>query len=137
MQKRRIQLVEIYNRSFSAISALCVPQPNSYTTAQSWSVYVLRLVPPALKISRDQFISELDCRNIGASVHFKPLHLMTVCRSRFNYKKGDFPKAEEWFENIVSLPIYPTMTEEDAEYVVSAVKDIVDSHGADLSGPDS
>ena len=58
-------------------------------------------------------------------MHFLPLHLMSAYVKRFGYKPGDFPKAEAFSGNEISLPMYSTLSVADAHYVVDAVKDVV------------
>lgn len=125
MQKCRERIVNIYNEAFKDIPALRLPKAASNTTTHAWHLYVLQIVLEYLGLDRDQFIMELNERNVGTSVHFIPLHLMNAYRRRFGYNEGDFPNTEKWFEGIISLPLYSKMTEEDAEYVVDAVMDIV------------
>lgn len=69
-------------------------------------LYVLRIVPERLTISRDQFIEELKARNVGVSVHFIALHTMSAYARRFGYKPEDFPKAYAFSESEISLPMY-------------------------------
>jgi perosamine synthetase len=84
---------------------------------------VIQLDSECLKINRNQFIEALREKEIGTSVHFIPLHLHPYYRERFGYKPADFPNATAVFERIVSLPIYPGMTEADVERVIGAVRD--------------
>ena len=98
------------------------PLPDS---VHSRHLYVLRIRPETLTIDRDRFIEELSARNVGTSVHFIPVHLMSAYRERFGYKPGAYPKAERFFETEISLPMYSRLSQEDAVYVVDAVKDIV------------
>jgi dTDP-4-amino-4,6-dideoxygalactose transaminase len=53
---------------------------------------------------------------------------MSAYTKRFGFHKGDFPNTEKHFERIISLPLYPSMTEEEADYVISAVRDIVEKY---------
>lgn len=125
MQKRRERIASIYNEAFKDTPALNIPKISPYTTTHAWHLYILQIVLENLEIDRDQFIIELSKRNVGNSVHFIPVHLMSAYRRKYGYHEGDFPKTEKLFERIVSLPLYSTMTVEDAEYVIVAVKDIV------------
>ncbi|MCS7459896.1 DegT/DnrJ/EryC1/StrS family aminotransferase [Paenibacillus doosanensis] len=125
MQERREEIAEIYNEAFKCLDGIEIPKISEYTTNHSWHLYIVKINGEHVNISRDQFITELANRNVGTSVHFIPLHLMSAYRDRYGYKLGDFPIAEKWFENIVSLPLYPTMTNSDVQYVIDAVKDIV------------
>ena len=127
MQARRLKIAARYQEEFGNMDAIDLPVVPDYTT-HCWHLYVLRIVPEKLTIDRDQFIVELNERNVGTSVHFIPVHLMSAYRSRFGYKEGDFPNTEKHFSRIISLPLYPTMTEEETEYVISAVKDIIEKY---------
>lgn len=88
-------------------------------------LYVMRVVPERLTISRDQFIEELKARNVGVSVHFIALHTMSAYRERFGYKPEDYPKAYAFSESEISLPMYSTLGVKNAEYVADAVLDVV------------
>ena len=124
MQKRRLRIAARYQEEFGKMDAVETPFVPDYAT-HSWHLYVIRIVPELLTIDRDQFIVELNERNIGTSVHFIPVHLMTTYRTRFGYKEGDFPNTEKHFDRIISLPLYPTMTDEETEYIIAAVRDII------------
>ena len=91
----------------------------------AYHLYAIRLNLDRLNINRAQFIEELGARNIGTSVHFIPVHLHPFYRERFGYRRGDLPQAEALYERIVSLPLYPRMTESDVEDVIAALKDVV------------
>lgn len=90
-----------------------------------YHLYVLRLNLDQLNIDRAQFIDELRAFNIGTSVHFIPVHLHPFYRERFGYRLGDLPVAEGLYHRMLSLPLYPRMTEHDIEDVIQAVTHIV------------
>ena len=75
--------------------------------------------------NQQQFIEALKERGVGTSVHFIPLHLHPYYRDNFGYVPGDFPNATEAYQKIISLPIYPKMTNADTEQVTGAVRDVV------------
>ena len=127
MQARRLKIAARYQEEFGKMDAVDLPVVPDYAT-HCWHLYILRIVPEELTIDRDQFIVELNERNVGTSVHFIPVHLMSAYRSRFGYKEGDFPNTEKHFNRIISLPLYPTMTEEETEYVIGAVRDIIEKY---------
>ncbi|HAH78237.1 MAG TPA: UDP-4-amino-4,6-dideoxy-N-acetyl-beta-L-altrosamine transaminase [Ruminococcaceae bacterium] len=127
MQARRLKIAEKYQREFAKIDAVEPPFVPDYAT-HSWHLYVLRIVPELLTIDRDRFITELNSRNVGTSVHFIPVTDMSAYTSRFGFKPGDFPNTEKHFQRIISLPLYPTLTDEQADYVVDAVRDIVEKY---------
>src|SRR4029078_3673362 len=81
-----------------------------------------------LAIDRSQFIDQLRARNIGTSVHFIPVHLHPHYKERFGYQPGDLKNAEYVYDRILSLPLYPGMTEEDVQDVIGAVLDVISSN---------
>ena len=127
MQEKRLKIAARYQEAFSKIDALDPPFVPDYTT-HCWHLYVLRIVPELLNIGRDEFIEELNALNVGTSVHFIPVTYMSAYAKRFGFHEGDFPMAEKHFDRIISLPLYPTMTEEETQYVIDAVADIVTRH---------
>jgi dTDP-4-amino-4,6-dideoxygalactose transaminase len=67
----------------------------------------------------------LIAREIGFSVHYKPLHRMTYYRDRYLLRPADFPNAERHWRGCVSLPLYPGMTDAELDYVVRAVRELL------------
>lgn len=127
MQRRRFEAVAVYEQAFRDVPQLRLQKTPEYCH-HSRHLYVLRIVPERLTISRDQFIEELKARNVGVSVHFIALHTMSAYTKRFGYKPEDFPKAYAFSESEISLPMYSTLGRENAQYVADAVLDIVAKH---------
>jgi dTDP-4-amino-4,6-dideoxygalactose transaminase len=127
MSGRRKAIAEFYSRQLSSSEAFEVPSVPP-GLEHSWHLYVLQLHSDRLRISRDRFIEELKGRGIGSSVHFIPLHLHPLYQDRLGYHSGQFPFAEQHFERAISLPIYPSMTFEDAGRVVEALQDIASEY---------
>ena len=123
MQRRRFEAVKIYEEAFAGVPQLRLQKTPDYCH-HSRHLYVLRVVPEALTISRDQFIEELKARNVGVSVHFITLHTMSAYVKRFGFKPEDFPKAYAFSESEISLPLYSTLGVEKASYVADAVLDV-------------
>jgi dTDP-4-amino-4,6-dideoxygalactose transaminase len=127
MRARRAALAERYTQALEGLPAFETPQtPEDVTHA--WYLYVLRVNPSALRINRDRVIEGLKLRGIGTSVHFIPLHLHPLYQSRLGYSAGEFPHAEREFQRAISLPIYPAMSDEDADRVIEALHDIARIH---------
>lgn len=123
-QRRRREVVRAYNDAFSGCVALELPVERA-EVEHAWHLYVLRLRPEALTIDRDQFIRELESRNIGTSVHFIPVHLHPYYRDKYGYAAGDFPVAYENYRRLLSLPLSPRLTNEDLADVIEAVLQVV------------
>ncbi len=89
-------------------------------------MYVIQLELEQLRITRDQFLQLLKEHQIGASVHFIPLHLHPYYRDALGWTTPGFPRANAAFERILSLPIFPKMSRRDVERVISVVRRIVE-----------
>jgi dTDP-4-amino-4,6-dideoxygalactose transaminase len=123
-QARRREIVQRYNEAFSKFEELQIPVERA-DVEHAWHLYVIRLNLGLLKVSRNQFIEELKARNIGTSVHFIPIHLHPYYRDKYNFKPDDFPVTFREYQRIVSLPLYPKMTDQDTEDVIEAVIDVI------------
>jgi len=88
-------------------------------------LYIIQVIPEKLKISRDELVLALRKENIGTGIHFLSVPNHPYYANKYGYKPGDFPMASKVADNIISLPLYPKMTEEDIHRVIAAVKKIV------------
>jgi len=113
-----------YNGAFSDIPELQIPYDPVHCD-HAWYLYMLRLNLDQLRIDRAGFIEELKKRNIGASVHFIPLHLHPYYRDTYGYKREDFPVAYREYMREISLPIYSRMSDQDVDDVIGTVYEIV------------
>lgn len=129
LQARRFEIVARYNSAFSELDAVEVPVVRD-EVEPAWQLYVLRLRLDRLRIDRARFIEELRARNIGASVHFIPVHMHSYYRDKYGYRPEDFPIAHAEFQRIVSLPLSPRLTDRDVDDVIEAVSEIVDRYQA-------
>lgn len=119
MQEMRERYAKKYNEAFQNLPGIGLMDQMDYGR-NAWHLYILRIED--LKIDRDQFIEELKALNIGTAVHFIPVHMHPIYRETFHTKEGDCPVAEKLFSQIISLPMNPSMTESDIDYVIQAVK---------------
>ena len=118
--QRRTEIAEQYTQALVDLP-LRTPYQHPDST-HAWHLYVLQLELENLTIDRDTFIDYMKEVGIGTSVHFIPLHLHTYWRERYNFKPIDFPVALDVYKRAVSLPIYPSMTDEDVQRVIKQVK---------------
>ena len=126
-QTRRTDIALEFNRRFAALPELVIPVQREGST-HAWHLYVVRLRPERLTISRDQFIVEMKERGIGTSVHFIPIHHHPFYRETYGWAPGDFPVADQAFETMVSLPLYTRMTDSAVDRVITAVEEILRGH---------
>lgn len=127
MQTRRREVVEQYNAAFAELPELETPT-NRPNVDHAWHLYVLRLNLDRLHIDRARFIDELAARNIGASVHFIPLHMHPYYRDKYDWSPERFWVAFTEYQRTVSLPLHPRLSDEDVADVIAAVHDIVEHH---------
>lgn len=120
---RRKEIVEKYNNIFSQMPEILVQEEiaQSDTTRH---LYILRLNTELLKCDRRQFFDALRAENIGTQVHYIPVYWHSYYE-KLGYKKGLCPEAEKLYTEILSLPLFYAMTDEDVEDVIKAVKKIV------------
>ena len=122
--RRRTELAGRYRELLAEVEELTLPrlQPDRI---HSWHLYVIRLRLDRLKIDRAQFIAELHQRGVGTSVHWMPLHMHPYYRDTYGYAPEDLPTSCSLYPEILSLPLYPDMSEGDVGYVCNSIKDIV------------
>jgi dTDP-4-amino-4,6-dideoxygalactose transaminase len=122
MNARRAELAARLSARLAECDAIETPAARP-EVHHVWHLYVIRLRSEALSIDRAAFIEELARRGIGTSVHFIPIHYHPFYREGFGFRPGDYPAAEDAYERLISLPLYPGMTDEDADRVAEAVLD--------------
>ncbi|UVR91158.1 UDP-4-amino-4,6-dideoxy-N-acetyl-beta-L-altrosamine transaminase [Bacteroides thetaiotaomicron] len=110
---RRHQLVMRYNEAFSIVEGIKIP----YNADDVYHAYHLYIIQVADRKGLYDYLYE---NNIYAQVHYVPLHLMPYYR-QFGNKKGDLPVVEEYSEHCLSLPMYPTLTDEEQKYIINIV----------------
>ena len=122
--RRRQEIAAMYDNAFSDLPEIRLPAqlPGRNHT---FHLYPIRLNADLLQLNRSEFIDELRARNIGTSVHFIPLHRHPLYRDRYGYRPEQFPVAEEIYQGLLSLPLYPKMTDRDAADVIEAVRETV------------
>ena len=123
----RLRIAERYGQAFADLPEIETPGDSS-GLQHAWHLYIIQLNPDRLRIDRRDFIKALNSRKIGTSVHFIPLHLHPFYKQTYGYQASDFPQASTAFDRIVSLPIYPMMTERDVSCVIGAVRDLVQEY---------
>jgi dTDP-4-amino-4,6-dideoxygalactose transaminase len=121
---RRRTIVEAYDAAFSSmpeigrLAVLDSVRPASH-------LYVIILGTEELSRSRDEILDALQKENIGVGVHFRALHLQPFYREGFGFQPGQLPVAEHATDRILSLPLYPAMTDGDVADTIAAVTKVI------------
>lgn len=121
-KKRRKEIVGRYNEAFSKLKTIIVQEeiPESDTARH---LYILRINSENLKINRRQFFDALGAENVVCNVHYIPVYYFPQYQ-KMGYEKGLCPNAEALYEEMISLPLYYAMSDQDVEDVINAVTKI-------------
>jgi perosamine synthetase len=125
--QRRIEIVKTYSRGLSPIPGLILPS-HQVGKVHAWHLYVIRIKPEKWKISRSELINKLNEFGIGTSVHFIPIHMHSYYQKKYGYKPEDFPVAKKLSESVISLPLYPSLQNEDVDYIVETLQYLWDKY---------
>ncbi|MEZ5330249.1 MAG: DegT/DnrJ/EryC1/StrS family aminotransferase [Verrucomicrobiales bacterium] len=123
----RTRIATFYSEQLSDIDEVILPRliPNRL---HSWHLYVIRLKVDRLTIDRKAFVEALRELGITTSVHWMPLHMHPYYRDKYGYRPEDFPVAARLYDEVLTLPLFPGMTDEQLDHVVSSVRSIVSTH---------
>ena len=120
--EQRKAIVDMYNKAFADFDFIELPPDGP---GNSWHLYLMRIVPEKLKITREQFAKKMQEAGLGISVHFIPIFHFTYWRELYpDFTAENFPNAESQYNRTISIPLYPDMTKEQAELVIETVKKI-------------
>ena len=121
---RRREIVKLYNDAFKDLKEIVIPFEAEFSNS-GWHIYVIKVKPDLLTVTRKEIFEALQAENIGVNVHYLPVYLHPYYRD-LGYAKGICPNAEELYENMITLPLFPGMSNEDVNDVVVAVKKVID-----------
>jgi perosamine synthetase len=122
--KRRHEIAAQYDKFFAEIKEIELLGV-SEDVIHAYHLYVIKIAFSGTKSKRKQFFKKMREKGVGVNVHYIPVHLHPFYRKQFNTNSGLCPVAETEFERILSLPIYPAMSDADVQSVIAAVNDTV------------
>lgn len=123
---RRAELAALYASALSNSPALELPNEREGCVS-AWHLYVVKLRLENLTVTRERIFDALRAENIGVNVHYIPIPWMSHYAS-LGYKRGNWPVAEDSYERMLSLPIYPGMTDKDAAEAIEGVLKVVNHY---------
>lgn len=121
---RRKEIVNKYNEAFQSIPEIILQKENQDSDSVR-HLYVIQLDLERLKCSRRQFFDAMSCEGVQCQIHYIPTYWFPYYQ-KLGYKRGLCPNAEKIYEGIMSIPLYPKMTDQDVDDVIYAIKKIVD-----------
>jgi perosamine synthetase len=120
---RRREISARYNQAFSALPQVEIPyvMPDC---DPAWHLYMIRLNLDTLRVGRETIYRALRAENIGVNVHYIPIHWLSYYQN-LGYQKGECPVAEQEYERLITIPLYPAMSDQDVEDVITAVHKVI------------
>jgi len=120
--ERRRELVARYDR---LLAYLPLTLPSIQPEAESaWHLYVVRLQTERISLSHRQVFEALRAAGVGVNLHYIPVHLQPYYRD-LGFSEGDFPQAERYYTEAISLPMFPLLSDEQQDYVVEQLRRLV------------
>jgi len=121
---RRREIAARYTSAFREVAGIIPPSVRP-DVKPAWHLYPIRVDRSKLTADRGHVFRALRAENIGVNVHYIPIHLHPYYRNQFGYKGGEYPVAEDAYEQLVSLPMFHGMREQDVDDVIHAVKKVM------------
>ena len=123
---RRKQIVKMYDEAFAQIPEIIV-QKEIAESDTCRHLYIIRLDLEKLSCTRREFFDAMSAENVQCQIHYVPVYWFPYYQ-KFGYKKGLCPVAEKVYKGIMSIPLYPRMTDQDVSDVIHAVKKVVENY---------
>ena len=120
-QSSRKDIVKRYSKGLKDVEGIILPNIDQ---KHAMHLYVIRLNLELWQISRNDFIDKLNKKGIGLAVHYKPIHHLSFYKKMYKLKNDDYPRANELFNSIVSLPIYPLLDDKEVDYIIDCIKEL-------------
>jgi len=119
---RRREIVSMYRKGLEGLPGIVLPPEPAQGDVHSWHILTPLIDIDYLGFSRDEFMARMRELNIGTALHYQALHLFSYYAREYGWKRGDFPGAEFVSDRIVSIPLFPAMTDGDVADVIEAIR---------------
>jgi len=116
---KRSKIIKKYNQELKDYP-LVLPYQHQ-DTSSAYHLYVIKISKYS-PLTRRQLFDKLIDKNIGANVHYIPIHTQPYYQ-RMGFKQGDFPNAEDYYQHSISLPVFPTLTDDEQNYIIDTLKE--------------
>lgn len=126
LQKRREEIAGLYLDGLSGLSGAILPLKSSKDNQSAWHLFPIRLVAKKANMNRDEFIVRLAEKGIGTSIHFLPLHLQPFYLKNFCTKTSRLAVTEKVAKEVVSIPLYPNLTNKEVKKIVTSVRELLE-----------
>jgi dTDP-4-amino-4,6-dideoxygalactose transaminase len=116
----RQRCAEFYYKHLAGVPGVDLPVCHYPNADHSWHLFWI-VLNEKCPVDRNTFIDRMNEAGIGTSVHYKPLHHMTYYKERYGLKPGNYPNAERHWHGVVTLPVYPGLSDADLAYICETV----------------
>jgi len=120
--KKRVEVARYYTRKLRRTNGAITPYEAKDRT-HVYHLYLIKILKEKCGLTRDELFEKLSAKGIGLSVHYTPLHLLTFYKRIAGCTTGSFPNAEEVYSEVLSLPIFPTISRDQTDYVIRSIQD--------------
>ena len=117
-----------YDRAFADLGDLVQVLARRPYVRSACHLYVLQVKTENLKATRDQVMHDIQAENVGIGIHFRAVHLHPFYRQHFGFAPGMLPRTEHAADRVISIPLYPGLSEEDQDYVIQVVRRVLLRH---------
>ncbi|MEA2028418.1 MAG: DegT/DnrJ/EryC1/StrS family aminotransferase, partial [Campylobacterota bacterium] len=118
--KRRQEIASIYNSELSNVKHVTIPE---FDKDKIFTQYIIEIDK-----NRDHFAKELKAKGVNVALHYIPLHLLDYYKKKYALKVFDFPTALSVYQKVMTLPIYPSMSDSEIKSICEAVKEVASRH---------
>jgi dTDP-4-amino-4,6-dideoxygalactose transaminase len=127
---RRRQIVKRFNEAFISLNEIIIPYEENFSNS-GWHIYIIKLKPELLKVNRKKIFEALQFENIGVNVHYLPVYLHPYYQ-RLGYEKGLCPNSEDLYNNMITLPLFPSMSNDDVSDVIKAMHKVIEYYSINI-----
>ena len=118
---RRKSIAKKYISRLSNLSGITLPKSQE---GHAWHLFVIRVNLDEWSITRNEIIEKLNKKGIGLAVHYKPIHLLSYYKKNYDLSAENYSNANKLFNTIISLPIYPSLTNFEVDYITKTIKEL-------------
>ena len=118
---RREFIYKFYINKLKNIEGILTPNFAKINEKHAYHLFIIQIIPSSWKINRNRLIILLNKLGIGTSVHYIPVHMHSYYKKKYGYNSRDFPNAERFSKNVISLPLYPELKNIEIEYVTETI----------------
>ena len=124
--QKRNEIAKRYDESFSSNEMLNIPKIHSFVD-HAYHLYPLQIDFEKLPFTKSLFFEKMKHAGINLQVHYIPVHLQPFYKKKYGYNAGDYPIAERFYDRAVSIPLYPSLTNEEVNKVVKGITSFIES----------